>query len=210
MKKIDEQIEWYEQNATRQDDDIIRVNLQLINNLYEEIQHSDDSLFFDKIIGTFCEIIEIQRDVIDDLKTESGVYGFGSSSAQHNYIVGNSQLTEFDNDKQLQDAFTAYFLKSGKSSYTVNDYCMRLKKLWKLFFEEYQSNELPQGFAKEDITINEEMIKADTPLLNVYHYVDVIINYITKKIAACEGNRNLANTHAALKKFMDFKISIEK
>ena len=50
MKIIDEQIQWYEQNATRKDDDLIKANLKLINNLFDEIENSEDRIFIDKII----------------------------------------------------------------------------------------------------------------------------------------------------------------
>ena len=54
MGKINEQIQWYEQNDTRKDEDLIKANLKLIDNLYSEIENSEDKIFLDKIIGTFC------------------------------------------------------------------------------------------------------------------------------------------------------------
>ena len=71
MTKIDEQIQWYEQNATRKDEDLIKADLKLINNLYDEVENSEDKIFLDKIVGTFCEIVEIQRNVINSLLTDA-------------------------------------------------------------------------------------------------------------------------------------------
>ena len=200
MKKIDEQIQWYEQNATRKDDDLIKANLKLIDNLYGEIENSEDKIFLDKIIGTFCEIMEIQRDVIVDVKTEMGYYDVPN---QHNFVVTYSQHTEFINDKQLQEAFTAYCLKAGKSSYTVNDYCSRIKNVWKSFYAENQNGYLP-----EELEVNEEKINSNNPLLNAYYHADELHCYISMKIAGFEGNRNWLNARAALNKFDEFKSSL--
>lgn len=193
MKKINEQIQWYDKNSTRKDDELIKANLKLINNLYEEIENSEDKIFLDKIINTFCEIIETQRDVINELQAESGCYNDSTD-----YIYTNQ--TEFTDDKQLQEAFTVYCLKSGKSSYTVNDYCSRIKKSWKAFFAEYQ-----QGTLLEEIEVNEEKINPNNPLLNAYYHADELHCYISMKIAESEGNRNWANTRAAFNKFDEFR-----
>ena len=58
MKVVDEMIRWYEQNATRKDDDYIKANLKLINDLFEEVECSTDRMFMAKIMETFCEIID--------------------------------------------------------------------------------------------------------------------------------------------------------
>ena len=198
MKKINEQIQWYDKNSTRKDDDLIKANLKLIDNLYSEIENSEDKIFLDKIISTFCEIMEIQRDVINELQAESWSYNDSTG-----YVYTNQ--TEFTDDKQLQEVFTAYCIKAGKSSYTVNDYCSRIKNVWKSFYAEYQNGELP-----EEIEVNEEKINPNNPLLNAYYHADELHCYISMKIAVNEGNRNWANTRAAFNKFDEFRVSIQK
>ena len=91
MKKINEQIQWYDKNSTRKDDDLIKANLKLIDNLYSEIENSEDKIFLDKIISTFCEIMEIQRDVINELQAESWSYNDSTG-----YVYTNQ--TEFTDD----------------------------------------------------------------------------------------------------------------
>ena len=203
MEKINEQIQWYEQNATRKDEDLIKANLKLIDNLYSEIENSEDKIFLDKIIGTFCEIMEIQRDVIYNLETENEQCNVYNVSTQNNFAVAYTNPTEFTNDKQLQEVFTAYCIKAGKSSYTVNDYCSRIKNVWKSFYAEYQNGELP-----EDIEVNEEKINPNNPLLNVYYHTDELNCFISMKIAESEGNRNWANTRAAFNKFDEFRTAL--
>ena len=71
MKRMDEQISWYQQHATRKDDDIIRIELKAIHDIYEEIRYSEDVFFMDRIIEKFCDINEIQREVIDEMVAET-------------------------------------------------------------------------------------------------------------------------------------------
>ena len=204
MKKIEEQIKWYDDNATRKDDGLIKANLKLINNLYNEIENSEDKIFLDKIINTFCEIIEIQKEVINDVAMAAEQGGLSSAPNQQAFAVDYSDMKEFSDDKQIQNAFTSHYLGKGKSSYTVNDYCSRIKNLWKSFYEEYKKGDLPK-----ELIVNEEEINSDTPLLNAYHHIDVLTCYVSMMIAISEGSRNWLNTRAALNKFSDFGVSIE-
>lgn len=204
MKEIEEQIKWYDDNATRKDDGLIKANLKLINNLYNEIENSEDKIFLDKIINTFCEIIEIQKDVINDVTMTSEQIGLSSVPNGQAFIVDYSGIKEFVDDKQIQNAFTSHYLGKGKSSYTINDYCSRIKNLWKLFYEEYKNGELPK-----ELIVNEEKINSDTPLLNAYHHTDELACYISAKIVCTEGNRNWLNVRAAFNKFDEFGTSIK-
>lgn len=205
MKEIEEQIKWYNDNATRKDDGLIKANLKLINNLYNEIENSEDKIFLDKIINTFCEIIEIQKEVINEVAMAAEQGGLSSAPNQQAFVVDYSDIKEFSDDKQIQNAFTSYCLGKGKSSYTVNDYCSRIKNLWKSFFEEYKNDGLPK-----ELIVNEEKINSDTPLLNAYHHTDELACYISAKIVGTEGNRNWLNVRAAFNKFDEFRNSIEK
>ncbi len=194
IKKIDEQIEWYDNNSTRKEDNYIKAHLKLIRNLSENVESSEDIMFIDKIVGTFCEIIETQRGVISELEYID-TYSAGNIASP----TTNLQTEEFVNDSQLQMAFTSYCLSKGKSSYTVNDYCSRVKNLWKSFYEEYKNGMLP-----EELIIDEEVIKHNFPLLNAYHHTDELNCYISMKISGYEGNRNWANIRAAFNKFDEF------
>lgn len=215
MKKIDEQIRWYEQNATSLYDEVVRIELKKINELYDKYEDCTDELFVNEMIEAFCKIIEKQRERIDDLETEAGADGVGSFAEFAGQpfgaaFMGSTQATTmpqegFRDDKQLQEAFTVYCLSKGKSSYTVNDYCSRIKNSWKLFYAEYQQGELPK-----ELEVDEEKIKPGSPLLNAYHHTEELACYISMKIAASEGNRNWANTRAAFNKFDEFRLSVEK
>lgn len=134
MKSIDKQIKWYDQNSTRKDDDLIKVNLKLINDLAEKIEHSEDRIFIDKIVNTFCEIIEIQREIIIDLdsyetnevnapklqcfKVQTGLMPDNISRIENEDIFDIVKLRElnpykpsdgiFQNDAQIRDAFANY------------------------------------------------------------------------------------------------------
>lgn len=228
MKKIDEQLQWYAQNSNSLYDDMVSIELEKINSLYDRYEDHTDEIFVEEIIESFCKIIERQRDKIYDLETENGVYGFhapasntgGSANggfgfsgqpsghgfmSYQKYSVQSDDVIRdgFSNDKQVQEAFTQYCLSSGKSSYTVNDYCSRIKNLWKSFYSEYKEGVLP-----EELIVDEEVITSVNPLLNAYNHTEELSCYISMKIAGSEGNRNWANTRAAFNKFDEFKMSL--
>ena len=194
MVKIDEQIDWYDQNATRKDDDVIKANLNLIRSLYGEIEHSEDKVYLDKIIGTFCEIMDIQREVIEDIlaEAEQGAY---ANPVQQAFVA----MADFIDDKQLQAAFTAYCLQNGNSSYTVNDYCSRIRNLWRGFIDEQENGTLP-----DNLHLSTEQIDPDTPLLNAYRYAELLHAYLFFKKEENGANRGWANTNAAFRKFDEF------
>lgn len=219
MNKIDERIQWYEQNSTNWYDDLVRIELKKIRDLYDVYEDSTDELFVNEMIAAFCKIIETQRERIRDLELENGTdninstdsyeasVSFGSQPFECKFIprtnisFGNGMPQEgFINDKQLQEAFTLYCLNNGKSSYTVNDYCSRIKNLWKSFYAEYVQGALPK-----ELEINKEKINPSNPLLNTFYHTEELDCYISMKIAEAEGNRNWANTRAAFNKFDEFK-----
>ena len=196
-KKIDEQIDWYSNNATRKEDDYIKAHLKLAKNLAENVESSEDLIFIEKIIGTFCDIIETQRSVISDLETE--VENVAADNYTPAYIAPDEGYSD---DAQLQNAFIAYVLCQGKSSYTANDYCSRIKKIWKSFIADYKDGKTP-----EELVVDEELSMQDTPLLNAYHHADELNCYISSQIAQDEENRNWANARAAFNKFDEFKTN---
>ncbi len=96
MESIDKQIKWYEQNSTRKDDDIIKANLKLINELTEKIEHSEDRIFINKVVNTFCEIIEIQREIIDELEFEHDNVHFGGGMSKLKGFMALTDLKPVD------------------------------------------------------------------------------------------------------------------
>ena len=203
MKRIDEKIKWLEQNATRKDDDLVRLKLKMIKDLYSEIENAEDKLFMDEIIETFLSIMDIQRGVIVDLLMEMES-GSSYTPGQHSFVVAYTQPDEgFQNDKQLQTAFATYLSSKGKSSYTVNDYCSRIRNLWKSFYSDFKAGDLP-----EELLVDEQSIFSDQPLLNAFNHAEELNAYISMKMASAENKRNLANTQAALRRFDDFKCSL--
>lgn len=203
MRRIDEKIRWLEQNATRKDDDLIRVKLKMINELYKEIEYAEDRLFMDEIIETFLGIMDIQRGVIYDLQMEMES-GSGYTPGQHSFIAAYTQPEEgFQTDKQLQTAFATYLTSKGKSSYTINDYCSRIRNLWKSFYSDYKIGKLP-----DKLLVDEESILQDHPLVNAFNHSEELNAYISMKMSGAENKRNLANTQAAMRRFDDFKCSL--
>ena len=198
MKQIEEQILWYEENAESKDDELILADLQLINELSKKIENSEDRIFLDKIIATFCEIVEVQRGVIEDVRMEAGHFNEAPTQL---FLAARARTNDFADDKALQTAFTTYCLENGKSSYTGNDYCSRIKNLWKSFYAEYRQGNLP-----DEIGPSEELMKENCPLLNAYHHTEELNSYIRMKITSAEGSRNWANTRAAFNKLDAFKL----
>lgn len=203
MNKIDEMIRWYEENETRREYKLIKAKLRLIKNLFDEIENSDDRLFMDEIIDNFSAIMELHRDVIIDKEMEIESWEAGSNNGNTNHdFVCLTQQDSFRDDKQLQAAFTAY-LSFGKtkplSSYTINDYCSRLRNLWKSFYTAYQ-----EGSLEYELCVNIQRITTENPLMNAYYHIDELQCYAHRMSMQSEEKRNWANTCAALNKFAEF------
>ena len=100
MESINKLINRYDQNATRKEDDYIKANLELVKNLAKNIENSEDLLFIEKIIDTFCEIVEVQRDVIGELESEnafssvSGVDLTGAKTGMLGYVPARNLTAE--------------------------------------------------------------------------------------------------------------------
>lgn len=266
MKKIDERIQWYEKNSSNYDDDLSRIELMKIKELYAAYDKRSERSFMTEAIAAFYKIIEIQkehlcgisldslneadiemmmgslceiekkhRELISCLEDEPirpsendcdfeednpypdfDFLSVGEKSFGYSYIpfrpLSKTPVTDngatinegFQNDKQLQAAFTSYCLENGKSSYTANDYCSRIKNLWKTFYNEYK-----EGKLEDDLKPNKEMIDPNSPLLSVFHHTELLSRYIMIKIDETDGNRNWTNTRAAFNKFDKFRCGIE-
>lgn len=194
MRQIDEKIKWLELNATRKDDDLIRVKLKMINELFKEIEYSEDRIFMEEIIEAFLGIMDIQRGVIFDLQTEMEA-GFEYTPGRHSFVAGYTQPEGgFRTDKQLQAAFATYLTSKGKSTYTINDYCSRIKNIWKLFCD--------------DKKIPADSILPDQPLVNAFRFSDELKEYVSDKLECAEKKRHLANSQSAMRRLHDFKCSL--
>ena len=106
----------------------------------------------------------------------------------------------FESDEQLQSSFIRYFTYSVKkplSSYTLNDYCSRLRNLWLTFCESEDAD-------LEGIYISKEQCNAETPLLNVYNNVQTLRFFVDKNNKGTDNKKKWANAGAALSKLEEF------
>ena len=198
-QRIHELIEWYEQNFTRKEDDYIKANLQLIITLAKNVKNSDDIIFIERIIDTFCDIVRKQREIIQTIECQSQTQPVGNVIAQNGFATSYiPTVSGFTNDEQIRAVFSTYMQKEGKSSFTANDYILRVQNLWRSFYSDYQAGELPSELAESVI---EEEIKADAPLLNAYNCIEELNCYVSMKMAGSGGDRNFANTRAAFNTF---------
>ena len=221
MESLDRVIEYYDKTKGNGDKDeaLIRVDLKHIRDLQWCIENPEDFIFITKIIDTFCEVVETQKEMIESLRgyidelSSDLTHYMGNTQNVHNYMGNKVTSTEelpwdpdaFESDAQLQEEFAKYCIANGKSSYTVNDYCSRVRKLWKVFLEDYLEDDLPGDLRRQDVFIDEDEIDYENPLLNIFRFTAPLLKYIDKKIKASDGDRNLANARAALKKFDKFK-----
>ena len=207
MKQLDKQIKWYEKKWKGFDKQAVLEELETINELYD-ITDFDNNNLVEKVITNFCEIIEEQREKIHELemKIENEERIF---SRQHNFIAFNmTQNKNFESDEQLQKAFQHYLtheVKKPLSSYTVNDYCSRIKNFWNMYYDSYKEDGLP-----EQLFPTEEDIIQGQPLLNAYRHVYCLQGYVGLLIFMDEENRNLTNAKTAFNKLEEFRKFVEK
>ena len=201
IEKIQDLILWYEENSTRKEDDYIKANLKLVIHLAENVEHSEDLMFIEKITDTFCDIIKKQREVIQVLEYEADFQPI-NSVVQNNYVSPYVASVEgFINDEQIKSVFINFMVngtEKKRSSFTANDYVLRIQNLWRSFYADYETRELPSELA-ESVTMDE--IQQDSPLLNAYNYIEELNCYLSTKIAGDSSNRNWLNVRAALNLF---------
>lgn len=218
MKKIDELILRYEQNSLSPHDCMVGIELEKIKSLYDRYKDHTNVMFVEEMIESFCKIIERQQEkaieLEKNLKNELNSNGFDIKKQPfgHGFMTAlnprhdnmprdpEEKFEGFKDDIHLQSVFTRYCLGLGVSSYTVNDYCSRIKKTWKSFEDDYRNGKLT-----DDLAANYPEIPWDGALLNVYDNIEALCEYIKGKIADNEGNRNWLNARAALNKFNEFK-----
>ena len=200
IEKIQDLILWYEENSTRKEDDYIKANLKLVIHLAENVEHSEDLMFIEKITDTFCDIIKKQREVIQVLEYEADFQPI-NSVVQNNYVSSYVASVEgFINDEQIKSVFINFMVngtEKKRSSFTANDYVLRIQNLWRSFYEEYRNETLPSELAESVIR---DEIRLESPLLNAYNYIDELNCYLSMKIAG-DSSRNWLNVRAALNIF---------
>ena len=206
MNRIDEMINWYKENETRREYTLIKAKLKLIKSLLNEIENSEDRIFVDEIIDNFSDIMELHRDVIMDKEMELESLAAAGSGCNTSSFIAVRQ-DGFRDDKQLQAAFSDYLSKKKKkplSSYTINDYCSRIRNVWKSFYAEYQAGSLPK-----ELSENIEIIHEDNPLVNALNNIEELCCY-AEMCMHSENGRNWANAIAALNNFADFAAESSK
>ena len=69
MKKIDELIQQYKQVAASYYDDVVMIELDKINQLYDKFQESTEEIFAFEMMKAFLEIIDTQKERIPELNS---------------------------------------------------------------------------------------------------------------------------------------------
>ena len=201
IEKIKEQIEWYDQNASRKEDDYIKANLNLIKNLTENVVNSGDIIFIEKIIGTFCEIIETQRDVIRELDIVNFQPDTYLGFQQYFMTSCASPVEQLSSDDRIKAALTDYMAKEGRSHATTMDYISRIQNLWQEFVIAYRTGKLNEELLH---MVPEDSTTLESPMLSAYHHIEAMKKYVAQNMAESEDSKNLANlanVRAALNTF---------
>ena len=121
------------------------------------------------------------------------------ATLQNNYVSSHVASADgFSNDDQIKAAFSAYMKKEGKSSFTTNDYILRVGNLWQSFEHEYRTRQL-----EEDLLhlVSEEQISLEYPLLNAYRHIKALNRYVALNMEKNAADRNWANIRAAINTF---------
>ena len=198
MKCIDETIKKIQSQESRYDESYMIAHLELAKKLCEISKSADTSSYVDKIAQTFCEILETQQDIINDLKIdivqletrEAQMTTVGTNSnylpALQSTVVAEKKEPEvpfelpeggvFKNSNQVKEAFIAYLkgiIKNGNplSHTTVYDYSSRINMIFTYFKREREAgNQVEEGMFKE----NESYLK-------VYNNLEFFEAYVREK-----------------------------
>lgn len=200
VRKILDVIQWYEDNATRKEDDFIIAKLKSIILLAENVENSEDLIYIEDMLDILLDIIKRQRHVIRELEDEQGSVAFNAQGLNQYGFMSScvAPIEEATRDEQIKSVFMAYMKKKDKSPFTTNDYILRIQNLWRSFYSDYEAGELPSELAESVIR---DEIDTDCPLLNAYNCIEELNCYVSMKIAGDSTNRNWFNIRAALNIF---------
>ena len=203
MKYIDEVIEKIQANVSRYDESFAVANLELANKLCEICKDAEDLRYLDKIVQTFCEVLETQQEIIQDLKMEidlletreAQMTTVGTRSnylpALQSTVVAEKKEPEvpfelpeggvFKNSNQVKEAFVAYLkgiIKNGKplSHTTVYDYSSRINMLFTYFERERKAGKL-----EGKLQIEAGKIIDNGSYLSVYNNLELFEAYVKVK-----------------------------
>lgn len=206
MKLIDDVIQKIQDAASRYDEDYIVANLELVNKLYKICEEEGEIRYLDKIIQTFCEMLDVQQEIIIDLKAEldapSLTVGgqdmpFGEMQSNYAQAPQMAMMVEpeeafadlevppggaFTSSSQIKNAFLNYLqgIRSTKgkrlSSTTIFDYSSRINMLWTHFEKEWRAGKL-----EGRLQISKESFIPNETYLNVYNHLEVFEGFIRVK-----------------------------
>lgn len=205
MKCIDEMIQKIQDNASRYDDDYMIAHLELAKKLCEISKVAGDIWYLDKIAQTFCEILETQQEIIEELKLEmdqlndgAGYHMVPSETTKSNFIpcpqgtvVVAEEETEslleipqggiFKDSLQVKKAFFSFLQgirKKGKplSPTTIYDYSSRINMLSVYFEREWKAGKFEGRFQ-----ICEENFTPGETYLNVYKNIELFAAFVKDK-----------------------------
>lgn len=216
MEHLNDLIQWYEENATRKEDSLIKIKLKMINSLFDEITSSEDRLFMEEIIAAFAEIVSTQRSVISDLEAEEedciypDAYLFRNDPATRLIRFEAEEAPDereaekalhpylppaggFQTDEQVRKAF-ANFLTYHTVKETKDG---RQKRFSKYTVYDYCSRikALWEAFSMEqrEGTLAGRMppftgrVQPGSSFLNAYHHIPTLRQYIEVKGAEVKG-----------------------
>ena len=203
MKCIDEVIKKMQANVSRYDESFAIANLELAKKLCEICKDAEDLCYLDKIVQTFCEVLETQQEIIRDLKMEidrletreSQITTVGMRTnylpALQSAVVAEKKEPEvpfelpeggvFKNSNQVKKAFVAYLkgiIKNGNplSHATVYDYSSRINMLFTYFKREREAGKL-----EGKIQIEAGKIIDNGSYLSVYNNLQFFEAYVREK-----------------------------
>ena len=204
MKYIDEVIKKIQANVSRYDESFAVANLELANKLCEICKDAEDLRYLDKIVQTFCEVLETQQEIIQDLKMEIDLLETREAQmttvgTRSNYLPALQsavvvekkepevpfELPEggvFKNSNQVKEAFVAYLKKTirknGKplSETTVYDYSSRINMLFTYFKRERDAGKL-----EGKLQIEAGKIIDNGSYLSVYNNLELFEAYVKVK-----------------------------
>ena len=222
MKCIDELIRSLDGVLVREEDEIIKANLTLIKSLIPKIQNSQKRIYIEKIIDTFCEVVEMQRDLINESDYADAIAaGFGpvdttayipvaqdsidrlgefeQEKAMHPFLP---PMGEFQSDEQVRKGFYNYLkyhtikeTKSGKQKPLSKYTIYDYCSRIRVLYEMFYK-EWQEGKLEGNVSLCEEIILPGKTFLNAYNIIETLRMYVEFKSVEIRENVYLGNQTA--------------